>query len=298
MNARHLNDISVFVEVARAQGFRAAATNLNIAAGSVSEAIQRIESKLGIRLFERTTRKIALTNAGEKLYQRTLPAITDVERALTDIKEEENAISGTLSLTAPRSSASFFLDEILAKFANLYPDTPIEVMYDDNKVDLVTSGVDAAIRSQTLIEKDTHAVEIGPKLDMALVASPTYLERNGTPETPNDIADHNGICFAFENTKKLAPWTFINEDSTPYSIMPNKRVVVNDLTSLVNLARSGIGLTYLYRKVAEPYINSGELTSLFDDKIPVLPRYTINYLTKHHMPSRLRAFIDLAKTMT
>ena len=290
-----LDDISVFVEVARAKGFRAAAEKLNLGAGSVSDTIQRIERHLGVRLIERTTRKMSLTSAGERLLERTLPALTDLENALDDLGEEQNAVSGTLRLSAPHSSSPFFLDDMLVKFARAYPEVCVEVMYDDSKVDLVTSGIDAAIRSQTLLEKETYAVEIGPQLDMVLVASPVYLDRNGTPGKPTDLINHDGICFAFGRADRLAPWSFVEGKKKPYMIAPKQRMIVNDLVSMINFAKAGLGLAYVYRKTAEPFIESGELVTLFDKNIPQLPRYTINYLTKRHMPARLRAFIDLAK---
>ena len=295
MKNANLNDVSVFVEVARAGGFRAAAEKLNLGAGSVSEAVQRIESRLGVRLIERTTRKMSLTVAGEKLLNRALPALADLESALDNVSENEDIISGTLRLSAPRSSSPFFLDDVIARFGETYPEVAVEVMYDDKKVDLVTSGIDAAIRSQTLLEQETYAVEIGPKLDMVLVASPAYLERNGRPQKTTDLIDHDGIRFGFDRADRLAPWSFIEGKKSPYIVTPKPRMIVNDLVSMMNFAKAGLGIAYTYRKPAEPYIESGELITLFDKYVPSLPRYTINYLTNRHMPARLKAFIDLAK---
>jgi len=295
MQHANLNDLSVFVEVARANGFRAAADNLNLGAGSVSETVQRIESRLGVRLIERTTRKISLTTAGEQLFKRSVTALAELASALDDVGGDQRIVSGTLRLSAPRSSSPFFLDELIASFGATYPEVRVEVMYDDEKVDLVTAGVDAAIRSQTLLEKETYAVEIGPKLEMALVASPDYLERVGTPKKPTDLTHHDGICFAFGRADRLAPWTFAEGKKAPYAVSPKARMIVNDLVSMINFAKAGLGLTYVYKKPAEPYIQSGELVTLFDRKVPALSRYTINYLTKRHMPARLRTFIELAK---
>ena len=293
-----LNDIRVFVEVAQANGFRAAAANLNLGVGSVSETIQRLESRLGVRLIERTTRKISLTYAGEKLFERSLPALTDLASALDDVSEDRDTVSGTLRLSAPRSSSPFFLDDAIAKYSATYPAVSLEIIYDDNKVDLVTSGVDAAIRSQTLLQRGSYSVEISPKLEMALVASPIYLKRNGKPKNPSDLTDLDGIRFCFGRADRLAPWSFVEGKSKKnYTIAPKSRMVVNDLMSMINFAKSGLGLAYVYRKPAEPFINSGELVTLFDKHIPPLPRYTINYLTKRHMPARLRAFIELAQKM-
>lgn len=291
----NLNDLAVFTEVVRANGFRAAADKLNLAPGSVSEIVQRIESRLGVRLIERTTRKISLTNAGERLLKRSIPALAELEHALNDTQEEQDTLAGTLRLSAPRSSSPFFLDEVITEFASTYPTVDIEIIYNDEKVDLVTSGIDGAIRSQTLLENGSHSVEIGPELEMTLVASPDYFKRKGLPTHPTELTQHDGIRFGFGSADRLAPWEFKDEQNTLYMVTPKPRMIVNDLVSLLHFAQSGFGVTYVYRKPADALIRSGKLISIFDEYIPNLPRYTINYLTKRHMPARLRAFIDLAK---
>lgn len=224
MQRTQLNDMTVFVEVARSQGFRAAADKLKLGAGTVSEAIQRFEDRLGVRLIERSTRSMALTTAGENLYRRSLPAIVDLESALNDLSEDADVVAGVLRLTAPRSAGPFFLDALIMNFAAAYPEVSIELIYDDKKVDLVASRVDAAIRSNTLLEQDTHALPIGPELKMALVASPAYLATHGRPKRPTDLVSHNGICFSFGSADNLASWGFIG-DKGVYDVMPKPRQI-------------------------------------------------------------------------
>ncbi|MEH6522824.1 LysR family transcriptional regulator [Sulfitobacter sp.] len=295
MKRGQLNDMSVFVEVARTGGFRAAAESLQQAPASVSDAVQRFEDRLGVRLFERTTRKISLTMVGQKLFERSSPAISDLEGAIKDLNDVEGVVAGTLRLSAPRSSASLFMNDLIALFIKAYPEVQVEVIYDDGKVDLVSSGIDATIRSQAMVEQDTHAVPVGPVLDFSLLASPEYLERLGYPETPSDLINHDGICFAFSNSGGLAPWNF-KRDEGVYSVMPKPKLVLNDFDSMLRFAEEGVGLTYIYSYAAATMLKEKRLISLFEGQIPSLHRYTINYLTKRHMPARLRAFIDLAKT--
>lgn len=296
MQRNQLSDMSIFVEVARANGFRAAAENLKLGAGSVSEAVQRFEDRLGVRLFDRTTRKIALTTLGQQLYQRSLPAIIDLESAVRELHDARGVIAGTLKLNAPRSSGPFFLDALIAKFCIAHPDVNVELTYDDEKVDLISSGIDAAIRSQNLLEMDTHAVSIGPDLHMAVVASQDYLNRYGTPQKPEDVLTHDGICFAIGNARQLAPWVFENADGE-YSVAPKPRMVVNDLVSMMDYAIAGLGLAYTYAAPVQRLIESGQLKAVLEGMVPSRQRYTINYLSKRHMPVRLRAFIDMAKTI-
>jgi len=294
MQRSHLSDMTVFVEVARNQGFRAAAEKLKLGPGTVSEAIQRFEDRLGVRLIDRSTRSMALTGAGEKLYRRSLPALTDLESALNELEDVKDEVSGVLRLTAPRSAGPFFLDALIARFAAAYPEVTIDLSYDDQKVDLVASGVDAAIRSKTLLEQNTHAVPVGPELAMALVASADYLATHGHPKKPADLLAHDGICFSFGSIDNLAPWGFVG-DQGMYSVQPKPRLVVNELTSLLAYAEEGLGIAYTYAKPAEDMIKAKRLKSLLKKHMPTLPTYSLNYVSKRHMPARLRAFIDMAK---
>lgn len=294
MQRNQLSDMTVFVEVARANGFRAAAENLKLKAGSVSEAVQRFEERLGVRLFERSTRSVALTPIGERLYERSLPAINDLEAAVMDLDEQKDSVNGTLRLTAPYTAGPSFLDALIAEFACRYPDVKVELVYDDRKVDLVESQIDAAIRSHTLLEPDTHAVPVGPALHMTIVASESYVTAKGAPKKPEDILNHDGICFAIGSADRLAPWEFEGPDGR-YSVTPKPRMIVNDLRSMLAYAEAGLGLSYLYADVAAPLIEKGSLIEVMKGQVPPLPRYSLNYRSKKHMTRRLRAFIDLAK---
>lgn len=297
MQRNQLSDMTVFVEVARANGFRAAAENLKLKAGSVSEAVQRFEERLGVRLFERSTRSVALTPIGERLYERSLPAINDLEAAVLDLDEHRDTVNGTLRLSAPYTAGPSFLDELITRFASQYPDVKVELVYDDQKVDLVESQIDAAIRSHTLLEPDTHAVPVGPALHMAIVASEAYVAAKGMPKKPEDILDHDGICFAIGSADRLAPWEFEGSEGR-YSVTPKPRMIVNDLRSMLAYAEAGLGLAYLYADVAAPLIEEGRLIEVMQGQVPPLPRYSLNYRSKKHKTRRLRAFIDLAKEVS
>jgi len=294
MQRNQLSDMTVFVEVARANGFRAAAQNLKLKAGSVSEAIQRFEDRLGVRLFERSTRSVALTPIGEQLYARSLPAINELEAAVRGLEEQKDKVTGKLRLSAPYSAGPFFLDDLVASFALAYPEVSVELIYDDKKVDLLETRVDAVIRSHTLLEQETHAVPVGPELEMAIVASQAYLEKRGIPDIPKDILNHDGICFAFGSGDQLAPWNF-KGDHGIYSVMPKPRMITNDLRSLMSYAVNGLGLVYLYAEVVAPLLADGTLIKVLQEYVPPLPSYSLNYRSKKHMTLRLRAFIDLAK---
>ena len=294
MRRNELSDVSVFVEVAQANGFRAAAERLKLGAGSVSEAVQRLEDRLGVRLFDRSTRKISLTALGNQLYKSSLPAINELESAIRALEDAKGTVSGVLRLNAPKSSGPFFLDKLICEYCARYPDANVELTYDDEIADLVTSGVDAVIRFEHMLEMDTHAVPIGPDLDMTIVGSPDYLAGRGTPKVPEDLLDHDGLYFAIGTPNKPAPW-IVGDGQSTYSVAPKRRVVVNNLSTLLDYAQAGLGLAYMYSFAARPLLETGELVEVLQGAVPSRPRHTINYLTKRHMPERLRAFIDLAK---
>ncbi|MBO1254487.1 LysR family transcriptional regulator [Alteromonas sp. 5E99-2] len=294
MKNDYFNELSVFIEVAREGGFRAASSKLQMSPGSISEAIKRLEDKLNVRLFERTTRKISLTHDGVALFQRSLPAIVDLENAVRGVSDNHTDVSGKLRLSAPPSSGPLFLNELIMEYVAKYPNVDVEVIYDAHKVNLVTAGVDGTIRANSLLEPDTYAIAIGPVITMSVVASPCYLKRIGIPETPSELCDHQGICYAFGSAETLAEWKFIGEDGE-YSVKPHAKVVVNDLKNITKYAEAGLGVIYTYSEFVEQEINKGTLVPILQPFIAPLPRYTLNYLTKRHMPNRLKALIELAK---
>ncbi|WP_299153773.1 LysR family transcriptional regulator [uncultured Tateyamaria sp.] len=294
MSRSNFGDIRVFVEVARRGGFRAAAEHLGQAPASVSEAVQRFEDRLGVRLFERSTRSVALTPIGEQFYARSLPAIAELEGAIRDLDDQKDKVTGTLRLSAPYSAGPFFLDNLVARFAAAYPAVDVEVIYDDQKVDLLTSGIDAAIRSNTLLDPDTHATAVGPELSMSIVASRDYLAARDVPEHPRDILHHDTICYAFGAGKHNAPWEFVGSDG-PFTMRPKPRLVANDMRSLLHYARNGLGLAYVYAEIAAPYIANDGLVTVLGEHLSSLPRYSLNYRSKRHMTRRLRAFVQMAK---
>ncbi len=294
MKNSQLDDIAIFVEVAQLGGFRNAAERLNLGPATVSEAINRLENRVEVRLFERTTRKIALTEAGKLLLDKSAVAIQSLRTATSDLKIREKEISGTLRLSAPVTSGPIFLDQTIKEFCKQYPEVMIDLIYEDGKCDLVTSGVDAAIRSNALLDPDTYAVPIGPKLTMAIVGAPDYFEKYAPPTQPDDIIGHKGLCFAFPGHNNIAPWSFTDNDLTVIK-MPKTYISTNSVSSLLDFAVNGMGITYVYKSLAEPLITSGHLTPVLEEYITPVSKYSINYLTKRHMPAKLRAFINFSK---
>ncbi|WP_133013480.1 LysR family transcriptional regulator [Marinomonas flavescens] len=295
MEKENFTDIKIFVVVANTGGFRAAANHLKKSPASVSEAVQRLEDSLGIRLFERSTRSVKLTSIGEVFYKSTHLAIHEIDKALINIEAQKNSLIGTLKISAPYSAGPFFLEALIAQFAKQYPEILVNVTYDDNKVNLLQTNIDVAIRSNTLLALDTHAVPVGPDLNMSIVASKSYVESIGLLKHPTELSHHPALCFGFGGSGNLAPWTFIGDDG-PYTVQPNSKIITNDMRSLAYYASKSLGFAYLYTEIAKPYVQAGSLIEVLSEHVMPLPRYSINFTSKRHMSKALRAFIDLAKT--
>lgn len=294
MRDDRLSGLSSFIHVVRAGGFRKAANELGMTAGAVSEAVKRLEDRVGVRLLERSTRNVSLTDAGRDFYERCGIAFDSIIDAMQDVLEDRNDVTGTLRLTAPWSAGPIFLNKLVAKFLQAYPNASVDLIYDDRKLDLISSRIDAAIRSNNLLEKDTQSFPIGPKLQMCVVASPDYLERIGFPKSPKDLIVHDGIFFRITSNNKLAPWVFV-EKNERYSSEPHQRFIVNDVDTALKMSELGLGLMYVYHSIASEKIKQGKLIALFLKEADIRPNFNINFISKQHMPSKLRAFIKLSQ---
>lgn len=294
MKDDRLSGLTAFVEVVRAGGFRKAATELGMSAASVSEAVSRLEDRIGVQLLKRTTRRISLTEPGRDFYDRCGLALDGIADAIDQVREQRHPVSGTLRLTAPWVAGPIFLNRLVAEYLSLYPHVVLEVMYDDLKLDLVSSGVDAAIRSDSLLEQDSQAVPLGPKLPMCVVASPAYLERKGKPKSPKALSEYDGIYFRMSALNMIAPWIFVSKKER-YTVKPSQRFIVNDANTALEMAERGLGLTYTYYALAQAKIEAGQLVSLFRREADVRPNFSISFLNQRHMPPKLSAFIALSK---
>src|SRR3954465_5897401 len=203
-----LGDLSAFVEVARAGGFRDAARATGSSASGLSEAIRRAEKKLGVRLLNRSTRSVVPTEAGRRLLERLGPALAEVESALDVVNGFRDRPAGTLRLNVPLSAARLVLPALVPPFLAAYPEIRLEGVVEDGFVDVLAAGCDAGIRYDERLEQDMIAVPIGPREQrFATVAAPAYLARHGRPEPPRDLLSHACIGGRFASGAMTA-WDF------------------------------------------------------------------------------------------
>src|SRR5260221_5249133 len=200
MNRNLLPHISIVLAVARRGGFAAAAAELGMSASAVSHAIKTVEDGLGIPLFVRTTRSVALTEAGKTFMSSVGPAMTAIEEAFERVMNAKGQVTGLLRLNIPRVALPIAITPVIAEMARRHPDLTIEVTSDDGLVDIVAGGLDAGVRLGGMIVADMVAVRLTPPFKAIMVATPSYLEVKGTPKSIADLRDHNCIGFRLVST--------------------------------------------------------------------------------------------------
>ncbi len=293
----NLDDLNIFVAVARAGGFREAARIRNGSASGLSEAVRRLESELGVRLLNRTTRSVSLTEAGEGLLHRLSPALSEVEAALDVVNGFRDRPAGTLRINVPVSAARLVLPDIVPGFLEAYPDIRLEVITEESFIDILAAGCDAGIRYDERLEQDMIAVPIGPRVQRIVsAASPGYLERCGHPQHPRDLLDHACIRGRFASGF-LPPWEF-ERDGELVVIEPNGPLTVRiggavDLA--VDAAMAGTGIVSLFEDWLRPHFAQGNLVPVLEPWWQSFTGPFLYYPGRRLVPAPLRAFIDFVK---
>lgn len=292
--ATDIQDLLAFVAVVNAGGFREGARASGKSASSLSDAVRRIEARLGVRLLNRTTRSVVPTEAGARLMERIVPALGEVESALDVVNDFRDRPSGTLRLNVPLSAARLVLPAIITPFLQTYPDIRLEVVADESFVDMLAAGCDAGIRYDDRLEQDMIAVPIGPRFQrFATAAAPSYLKARGRPEHPRDLLDH--ACLRGKFPSGAMPLWEYERDGDIVRIDPTGPLIVRiggavDLA--VQAAIDGLGIVYLFEDWLQPYLDSGVLEPVLE---PWWQRFTgpfLYYPGRRYLPSPLRAFVE------
>jgi DNA-binding transcriptional LysR family regulator len=292
-----LHDLAAFMAVVRAGGFREGARQTGTSASRLSEAVRRLEAQSGVRLFNRTTRSVALTEAGARLSERLAPALGEVEAALDVINAFRDRPSGMLKLNVPASAARLVLPEIVTPFLKAYPDIRLEVMVEDGFVDILAAGCDAGIRYDERLEQDMVAVPIGPRTQrFATAAAPAYLAERGRPEHPRDLLNHACLRGQFASGR-IPTWEFEREGEV-VRLDPSGPLTVR-LGAAVDLAVSaavaGLGVIHLFEGWLRPELDRGALVPVLEPWWQSFPGPFLYFAGRRHLPAPLRAFVDFIK---
>jgi DNA-binding transcriptional LysR family regulator len=289
-----LGDLTALLAVARAGGFRDAARATGSSASSLSEAVRRLETRLGVRLLHRTTRSVAPTEAGARLLERLEPALVEVEAALDVVNGFRDRPAGTLRLNVPISAVRLVLPRIVPAFLAAYPDIRLDIVAEDSFVDMLAAGCDAGIRYDERLEQDMIAIPIGPREQrFAAAASPAYLDRRGRPEHPRELLDHACLRGRF-SSGAMPAWEF-ERDGETVKVDTTGPLIVNlggavDLA--VDAAVAGTGVIYLFEDWLRPALDSGALEPVLQTWWPSFTGPFLYFPSRRYLPAPLRAFVD------
>ncbi|WP_198651410.1 LysR family transcriptional regulator [Dyella sp. C11] len=286
--------MEAFLAVARARGFRGAALQGNVSASALSAALRRLESRLGVRLLNRTTRSVTPTEAGQRLIERLTPLVGEIGGALDSINAYRDSPTGTLRLNVPSIVARYVLPQIAARFLRAHPGIMLDVVTDDAFVDMLAAGCDAGIRYEERVERDMIAMPIGPRMQrFVAAASPAYLAERGRPSKPQDLVSHACIRHRFPSGV-IAVWEFERRGKV-VRIRPEGPLLSSTTEMQVQAAVSGLGIIHTFEEFLQPSLASGALVPVLDEWCQRFSGPLLYYPSRTHMPAPLRAFVDFIK---
>jgi len=286
-------DLDAFTAVARARGFRAAAALRNVSASSLSEAVRRLETRLGVRLLNRTTRSVTPTEAGQKLLERLSPALADVALALDEVNAFRDSPTGTLRLNVPTVVAKVMMPRLIPRFLAQNPGVAVEIVAEDNFIDVLAAGYDAGVRYDERLEKDMIAVPLSGPQRFAIVGSPAYFAVHGRPTHPREVLDHACIRHRFASGASY-PWEF-EKDGEVIRLDPPGRLTTTDADLKLAACEAGVGLMATFEDFVVASIAAGRLEAVLEDWLPPFTGPYLYYPSRRHMPAPLRAFVDFVK---
>lgn len=290
---RHFDGLVAFVRVAEAGSFRRAAETLGISPSALSQTIRNLEARVGAPLLARTTRRVGLTEAGERLLQGVRPALQAVDDALQAARALNATATGRLRLTMPTAVATLLIAPLVRQFCAAHPVLEVEVHADDTTTDIVADGFDAGIRLGESLAQDMVAVRLTPGFRFAVLGAPEYLARRGIPRQPRDLDRHDCIRLRHPNGGALR-WEFIDRRRR-YAIDVHGQLLVNQAGLALEAASIGAGLAYLAQPLAAAALADGRLETVLTRHMPSTDGLFLYYPSRAQRLPKLRAFIDYAR---
>lgn len=288
-----LSDLKAFIAVAEQRSFRRAADFSGVTRSTLSHAIRGLEARLGVRLLHRTTRSVALTEAGETLLRRIAPHLSGLEQALEEIADTQGQVVGTLRINGGEEAIHLLLQTMVPDYMARYPGVSLDLVVDGRLVDIVAEGFDAGIRLAEDVPADMVAVRFGEDVRFLAVASPSYLTRHPAPASPDDLARHQCIRQRLPSGKRYR-WEFSRHGQSIQLDVPGT-LTLNSSPLMVDAAIKGLGIAYVADVHAHAALADGRLVSVLEPWCPPIPGLCLWFPANRHMPTSLRALIDLMK---
>jgi len=293
MRLNQLDGLLAFWKVAEHRGFTTAAAALEVSPSALSQAIRHLEARLGVRLLNRTTRSVSLTEAGEAYLSRIGPALVDVQEAGEQLHALQGQPSGVLRINAARISIAMVLQPLLAGFLKAYPDVRVELTNDEGYVDIVERGFDAGVRLGESVQKDMVAVPLGGPIAVAIVGSHDYFQHHPVPRHPADLARHDCLRFRFSGSGAIYKWE-LEVDGRLIEYEPIGSLTISDSLFSIEAALEGIALAYTFEQLALPHIKAKRLRRVLTNYSPTFPGFYLYYPSRRQQPAKMKAFVAYA----
>ena len=295
MTGTEYAELAAFMAVASERSFRRAAQRLGLSPSALSHTIRALETRLGARLLNRTTRSVAPTEAGQQLFARLQPVLGEMDAAVREVGAHQDTPRGTVRVNLPRIAAQWVVGPILADFLAAYPGVRVDLVVDDSITDVVAGGFDAGIRSGELVQQDMVAIRLTPDLRMAVVGAPAYLARHPAPQAPLELREHACLTYRWRESGTLQRWRFAGPAGAS-EVAVDSVFTANDTNLLLDAALRGAGLAYLLDGLVAPYLQRGELVRVLEPWCQPFAGFYLYYPNRPHMPAALRAFVDVLKS--
>ena len=290
MSRGSLDDLAAFAAVARARSFTRAAAGLRVSTSALSHTVKGLEARLGIRLLQRNSRSVSVTAAGERLLLTLEPALAEIGGALDELGRERDLVSGTVRLTLTRHAYETVIRPVLPGFLASHPRAGVEVLVDYQLRDIVAERFDAGIRIGEKLEQDMVAVPVGPELQMAVAASPSYLAGRPAPDTPQDLVRHRCVNYRMMASGQTLDWEF-ERDGRAFSIKAAGPLTFNEPDLMLEAALDGLGIVYVLEEQAAPHGAAGRRGRLREGWTQACPGYFLYSPSRRQGPPALAALV-------
>jgi DNA-binding transcriptional LysR family regulator len=293
MHRSGLIELEAVIAVAKLRNFRAAATELGMSSTAISSAVAGLEARLGVRLFNRTTRSVSLSSAGEEFVAQVAPALSNILNAIESANSHSARPTGTLRINSSLTAAHQILSPIVLAYLRRYPDMKVDIVTEARLVDIVLDGFDAGIRLAESVPRDMIAVPLGSALSFSVVGSPAYFSDRPIPLTPGDLMAHRCIRARWPSGE-IYRWEFARRGEVLSLDVPGA-LTLDEPTLMLQAAIEGTGLAYLSDAAVEPAVADGRLLRVLQGWVPARSQLSLYYPGHRHVPAALRAFIEMIR---
>jgi DNA-binding transcriptional LysR family regulator len=297
VNSAPFQQLQAFLAAARLRSFSAAARELGVSRSAVSQAVRQLEEQLGVVLLARTTRSVGLTDPGRRLFESAEPAIGQALAALAGASAQPGEAVGRLRLSVPRAAVASVIEPVLPAFRARHPRIEVEIALEERLVDIVAEGYDAGIRLIEAVERDMVQVRLTDEFRFLVVAAPSYLERHGTPERPEDLLRHECITFRSQTTGALYAWE-LERGRRTWRLPVRGSVVSSDGALCTSLAERGLGLAYAPEPMVVDRLRTGRLQAVLEAYAPKVRGFFLYFPSRAQRSEPLRLFVEVAKELT